>query len=144
VVVVDNHHDTFRSLQNSNSLGGRLSSRRTASNKTRVLHEQIGSMTFRTFKARVPDRVLEAAKEAGGSVTSIPGEGLCCVRCEYGDACYHVLIEWVLTTHNTDPCVTVTFAPPPRVLGTELCPPLEIVYPILIEASSIVHHCASL
>jgi hypothetical protein len=101
-------------------------------------------MTFRTFKTRVPDRVLEAAKEAGGSVTTIPEEGLFCVRCEYGDACYHVLIEWVLTTLNTDPCVTVTFAPPPRVLGTELCPPLEIVYPILIEASSIVHHCASL
>jgi hypothetical protein len=52
-------------------------------------------MTFRTFKTRVPDRVLEAAKEAGGSVTSIPGEGLCCVRCEYGDACYRVLIDWV-------------------------------------------------
>jgi hypothetical protein len=38
----------------------------------------------------------------------------------------------------------VTFAPSPRVLDTAICPRPAIVYPILVEASSIVHHYAPL
>jgi hypothetical protein len=52
-------------------------------------------MTLLFNRTRVPDRVLEAAKKAGGSVVKIPGEDLRCVRCEYGDDCYNVLNEWV-------------------------------------------------
>jgi hypothetical protein len=101
-------------------------------------------MTFLRFTTRVPDHVLQAAREAGGSVTQIPGEDFRCIRCEFGDACYNVLNEWASTTHDTDPCATVTFAPPQRVLGTEVCPPHELVGYLLVEASSIVHHYATL
>jgi hypothetical protein len=113
-------------------------------NSTSIINVRIDDMTFLRFTTRVPARVLQAAKEAGGSVTQIPGEDFRCLRCEFGDACYNVLNEWVSTTHDTDPCVTVTFAPPQRVLGTEVYPPHELVGYLLVEASSIVHHYASL
>jgi hypothetical protein len=107
--------------------------------------QKIDGMTLLFNRTRVPDRVLEAAKKAGGSVVTIPGEDLRCVRCVYGDDCYNVLNEWVVSTLDADdPHVTVTFAPSPRVLDTAICPRPAIVYPILVEASSIVHHYAPL
>jgi hypothetical protein len=107
-------------------------------------------MPIYSKKTRVPDSVLEAAKKAGGSVAKIPGEDLCCVRCEFGDACYNVLNEWVSTLDEAavaaagGPRVTAIFAPPPRALGTALCPRFTIAGAIQVEASSIVHHYAPL
>jgi hypothetical protein len=109
-----------------------------------IINEQIGRMTFLTKATRVPDRVLQAAKEAGGCVTKIPGEDLCCVRCTLGDACYNVVNEWVSTLLDADPFVSAIFAPSQGTQGTPLCPRHEIGYPIQVEASSIVHHYAPL
>jgi hypothetical protein len=69
-------------------------------------------MSIHGKNTRVPDRVLEAAKEAGGRVAKIPGEDSCCVRCEFGDACYRVLNTWVSTLDDdAAPRVTAIFRP---------------------------------
>jgi hypothetical protein len=121
----------------------RLCSAPNKPSKAHRIAQLIDRMTLFINRTRVPDRVLEAAKNAGGSVATTPGEDLWCVRCEYGDACYTVLNEWV-STLDADPRVTVTFAPSQRVQGTALCPRLTIVGAILVEASSIVHRYAPL
>jgi hypothetical protein len=94
---------------------------------------------------RISNRnLLKKLEGRGATVKKVDGEDLHGAFNIYYKSDAWEFLEECWRTVDMDIWVSTSFFPKADVKHTSLCPPDGLIYPILIEASSIVHHYSTL
>jgi hypothetical protein len=89
-------------------------------------------------------KLLKELEDRGALVDKVDGEGLYGAFNIYYKSDAWEFLEEFWRTVDMDIWVSIIFYPKADVMSTNLCPPDELIYPISIEASSILHHYSTL
>lgn len=99
-------------------------------------------MSLKKKSTKIPKKVLNEMQDRGALVEKLEGEDLYSVtEIVYGDEAWKVYEDWG-NTIDGDPRVGAVFAPPENILGTVLCPNVQLAFEIYQETNSIILHYA--